>query len=242
MLTVTNNLPSSSYHTMVHIKPKTPMPDLSDRIIEDGRLKLIEVVGSGSYGVVYRALDNTSPLHDRQYYAVKCLQKAALNEAQLACQYREIGLHTKVSGHPNVLTYHRICEDDLYLFVVLDLCTGGDVFDAITKKQIYHRDDYLAKTAILQLIDAVSSCHDAGVFHRDLKPENILCGPDGLDIRLADFGLATDKSTSRDFGCGSSVYMSPGMYYPSFMCASASSFLNRVPRSGIWTTTLLDSP
>lgn len=228
---------------MLFIKPKA-MPDFTDLTIENGRLRLLKVVGSGSYGIVYQAIDTTSSKHDPIFYAVKCLQKTALNEAQMACQLREVTLHSKVSGHPNVLTYHRIYEEDMYLFIILDLCHGGDLFDAITKKKAYHKNDYLAKTAILQLIDAVSSCHDAGVFHRDLKPENILCGPNGLDIRLADFGLATDKHTSQDFGCGSLIYMSPGKYFSPFMSISTLTYRrpNRVYRGRVWTTPILDSP
>lgn len=186
------------------------MPDFTGRKIDNGSLELQWVLGSGSYGVVYLTLDTTSSKHDPTYYAVKCLQKAGLTEEQLAAQFREIELHRRVSAHPNVLTYHRICEEKYFIFVVLDLCHGGDLFNAIKEHHIYHRNDHLAKAAIIQLIDGLSSCHDAGVFHRDLKPENILCGPDGLDIRLADFGLATDKYTSREFGTGSLFYMSPG--------------------------------
>lgn len=187
------------------------MPDFTGRIIDDGRLELLCVLGSGSYGVVYLTLDITSPPHDPTYYAVKCLQKAGLTEEQLEAQFREIEFHSRVSAHPNVLTYHRIWEEEHFLFVVLDLCHGGNLFHAIKERRVYHRNDHLAKMAILQLIDALSSCHDAGIFHRDLKPENILCGPDGLDLRLADFGLATDKFTSKEFGTGSLFYMSPGM-------------------------------
>jgi serine/threonine protein kinase len=193
------------------LKPRMVMPDFTGRIIDDGCLELQRVIGSGSYGVVYLTLDTSSPKHDPIYYAVKCLQKAGLTGEQRAAQLREIEFHSRVSAHPNVLTYYRICEEKQFLFVVLDLCHGGDLFHAIKERRIYHRNDYLAKAAILQLVDGLSSCHNAGVFHRDLKPENILCGPDGLDLRLADFGLATDKYTSREFGTGSLFYMSPGM-------------------------------
>src|ERR1700736_185468 len=166
------------------LKSRMVMPDFTGRLIDDGRLELQRVLGSGSYGVVYLTLDTTSPQHHPIYYAVKCLQKAGLTEEQLATQLREVELHERVSAHQNVLTYHRICEEKNFLFVVLDFCHGGDLFHAIKERRVYHRNDFLAKAAILQLIDGLSSCHEAGVFHRDLKPENILCGPDGLDLRL----------------------------------------------------------
>lgn len=194
---------------MICLIPRSHSTDLIGLKIDQGRLRLVGVLGCGAYGVVYSAKDRKAPKHRPVYYAVKCLQKAGLDKTQLAAQYSEIELHAQVSGKPHVLRMHRVVEDKDYLFVVLDLAHGGDLFDAIITKRIYHRNDYTSKKAILQLIDGLSSCHQAGVFHRDLKPENILCGKDGFDICVADFGLATDCRDSRDLGVGSPHHMSP---------------------------------
>ena len=61
--------------------------------------------------------------------------------------------------------------------------------------------------AILQLIDGVIACHNAGVSHCDLQLENFLCGPDGLDIRIADFGRSTIETSSRE--CAQGAHISP---------------------------------
>lgn len=62
----------------------------------------------------------------------------------------------------------------------------------------------------LQLLDAVEHCYRNKVAHRDLKPENVLMFPN-MQVKLADFGVATNQFVSTEFGCGSSSYISPGM-------------------------------
>jgi len=200
--------------SMPHHAATDDMPDLNGRVIDNGRLELLESLGSGAYGKVYRALDITSPQNNQVFFAVKCLLRHKPGSDQEEFQNREFTIHKLVCNHPNIVTLHRIIYDRDFVYVVLDLCTGGDLFAAITETDMFHNNVQLVKESFIQLIDAVQYCHEKSVFHRDLKPENVLCTEDGSGIRLADFGLSTRNHVSQDFGCGSSYYMSPGVFPP----------------------------
>ncbi|KIO15893.1 hypothetical protein M407DRAFT_86672, partial [Tulasnella calospora MUT 4182] len=182
---------------------------MAGKRIDGGRIELLSVLGSGAYGVVYLAVDTNSPPEQPTWYAVKCLTKEGLDSRQRKFQRREIALHQLASAHPSIVTMHRVLEDADWIFVVLDFCPDGDLFTAITEKQLYLGKDELIKSVFLQIVSAVEYCHELGIHHRDLKPENILCRNGGTKLLLADFGLATSEKTSDAFGCGSSFYMSP---------------------------------
>lgn len=191
--------------------------NLIGRIIEAdaGRLTLVEVLGEGSYGVVFRAVEQhavgTSSKLSPSQYAVKVLRRADDYTVEGQCQSREIVTHKIASEHPNVLTLHQVIEDGPLIFLVMDYCPGGDMYTAIVKRHAYCQNDALAKSVFVQLLDAVQACHEKSIFHRDLKPDNIFVSEDDSKVVLGDFGLATDVDISTSFSCGSTHYLSPGM-------------------------------
>lgn len=168
--------------------------------IDNGALRIEAILGSGSFGVVYRAVDTRSGA----YYAVKRVEKSDFIS-------REIELHKRVSFHPNILTFHREIDAGRYVFFVYDLCAGD--LHSVIRDLTFFRDDELIKSVFVQIIDALDFCHSRGVYHRDLKPENILVAWQGRDMEVfvADFGLATtNKRTLSSWGTPS--YMSPGTH------------------------------
>ncbi|TFK90223.1 kinase-like protein [Polyporus arcularius HHB13444] len=185
------------------------MPDLTGCVIDD-RFQLLTMLGSGSFGVVYHAID-LDPLadQDRLDVAVKIISKASRTLSELEMVRREVALQAEVSHHQNVVQIYDAFEDNDYFYIVLDLCKGGDLYEQVCIKEVYAGKDELLRGAFLSLITAVQACHKARIFHRDLKPENIMTNEDGSEVYVADFGLATDKNVSNEHRVGTEGYMSP---------------------------------
>ncbi|KAL1732599.1 kinase-like domain-containing protein [Schizophyllum commune] len=181
---------------------------LSGLAVKNDRYYLKDLLGSGSYGAVYKALDLLSTKERPKFYAVKCQVKADPTSRRALYQRRESTLHAIVSVHPNIVTLRETVETPGYLFLVMDLCDGHDLFAAIESKAFVGRTE-LIQDGYAQILDAVAFCHKNGIYHRDLKPENILVSLDLRRLYLTDFGLATRDPDSVTIGCGSGYYMSP---------------------------------
>jgi len=184
-----------------------PHPPFAARLlgqtIDNGALRIEAILGAGSFGVVYRAVDTQSGVH----YAVKRVERHHSDYHQT----RETQLHARVSSHPHVLTFHREIDGGDFAFFVYDLCAGD--LHSVIRKLTFFREDELVKRVFVQIIDAVEYCHSRGVYHRDLKPENILVSSQTaeFDIFVADFGLSTTSKTTAS-SCGTPCFMSPGTY------------------------------
>ncbi|KAG8730775.1 hypothetical protein FRC11_005853 [Ceratobasidium sp. 423] len=137
----------------------------------------------------------------------------------------------ELSGGPLPLLENG--EEEELVYMVLSYIGGGDLFSMIAEKQRYIGNDALVRSVFTQLLDAVQWCHIQGVRHRDLKPENILCEQDGQIVFVSDFGLATSDRHSRDFGCGSSYYMSPECFGDPLAPVASPSYNTRA--NDVWT-------
>ncbi|KAI8890350.1 kinase-like protein [Backusella circina FSU 941] len=182
-----------------------------DKVIDD-EFELLEVLGHGAYGCLFLGQSTK----DMSYVAVKVLTKSGLDLQQLQLQQLEIDIQTSLK-HPNLLALHRVIQDADYIYMVMELCDQGDLFDFVIRDQEINpiRSESLVKKIYISILDAVQAMHDNQVYHRDLKLENVLlqCQDDedeeNFICKVADFGLATRERYSTEFGCGSTSYLAP---------------------------------
>jgi serine/threonine protein kinase len=189
------------------MKPTFGHPPIGT-VIDRNSLELVEVLGTGGYGVVYRAVEVRS--RKPRSYALKCLPGVHDSDTRRHLHMREVALHQLASAHPSIIRLHRVVRENGFTFLVMDFAPDGDLFGQILQEGSYLGRDALIKRIFLQIIDAVQHCHSLGIYHRDLKPENVLCFDRGLRVALTDFGLATTDERSREFKTGSVYHMSPG--------------------------------
>ncbi|KAF1402634.1 KCC4 kinase, partial [Thinocorus orbignyianus] len=122
----------------------------------------------------------------------------------------EIGVLLRLS-HPNIIKLKEIFETPTEISLVLELVTGGELFDRIVEKGYYSERD--AADAVKQILEAVAYLHANGIVHRDLKPENLLYATPAPDapLKIADFGLSKiveDQVTMKTV-CGTPGYCAP---------------------------------
>ncbi|EIW72069.1 hypothetical protein TREMEDRAFT_41477 [Tremella mesenterica DSM 1558] len=152
-----------------------------------------------------------------KYYACKVLNKKFLTGREHMVR-NEIAVLKRVSaGHKNIVQLHDFFETTHNLYLVFDLCTGGELFDRICARGSYFEKD--AAQIVRTVTSAVKYLHDQGIVHRaDLKPENILfrSKAEDAELMLADFGLSKvldDENFSiLTTTCGTPGYMAPEIF------------------------------
>jgi len=164
-----------------------------------------DLLGTGAFSVVRLAESKERP---RQVYAVKIIDKKALKGKEDSLE-NEIKVLRRLK-HPNIVQLLETFEDKSKVYLVMELVTGGELFDRIVEKGSYTEKD--AADLIRQVLEAVDYMHDQGVVHRDLKPENLLYyGPhEDSKIMISDFGLSKmEDSGIMATACGTPGYVAP---------------------------------
>jgi calcium-dependent protein kinase len=137
-------------------------------------------LGEGSFGTVYSShLKETFELR-----AIKHIDKSSMKHPER--------LQSEIStmlecDHPNIIKLFEIFEDKKNLYLVMEQCTGGELFDYIIKNTKIEEQE--AAGLFRQVMLAVSYLHSKNIVHRDLKPENLMFSGPG-NLKLIDFGIA----------------------------------------------------
>lgn len=158
-------------------------------------------IGEGTFAEVFPCEMEGQP----EMVAVKCIRKSTVVAKKMQHQVMlEIALLQQMQ-HPMVVKYITVLQDEKCLYVIQELCTGGDFMDYLIEQGSLSEMEARFYTANVVL--AITHVHGCAVIYRDLKPENLVFTTDGF-LKLVDFGFATKKSRCLTI-CGTPEYLAP---------------------------------
>lgn len=130
-------------------------------------------------------------------------------KAMSASLTREIHHHRQLH-HPHIAQMYEVIATESYIWIITELCSGGELFDYLAEKGRLSEDE--TRVIFGQLCLAVAYLHGSGIVHRDLKLENVLMD-EHCRIKLGDFGFTReyDKNALMETFCGTTGYASPEM-------------------------------
>ena len=178
-----------------------PRRSLPERI---GRYQVVERIGRGAMGVVYRAHDAAMG----RDVALKVLTTDLEDDPDIRIRFHREAQAAASLSHPNIITIFDVGEDADRFFIVMELLRGATLREFLKQSEpsINRKLDLMR-----QLCAGLGSAHNASIYHRDIKPGNIFVRADGI-LKILDFGvarLATSSMTAAGFIVGTPDYMSP---------------------------------
>ncbi|KAB1200900.1 CDPK-related kinase 5 [Morella rubra] len=183
------------------------------------KYELGEEVGRGHFGYTCAAKFKKGELKGQQV-AVKVIPKAKMNTAiAIEDVRREVKILRALTGHNNLVQFYDAYEDHENVYIVMELCEGGELLDRILSRGgKYTEDD--AKAVLIQILNVVAFCHLHGVVHRDLKPENFLftSKDENSQLKAIDFGLSDFVKPDEKLNdiVGSAYYVAPEVLHRSY--------------------------
>ena len=175
--------------------------------LED-KYEIIKEIGSGGFSRCLEVKNKTTGL----LFACKELPKKKLSDYEGLM--REVNLMIKLD-HPNIIKLYEVYENEKYIYLIMELCTGGELFDRITEntENGIQFTEKQAADLFKQMMSAINYCHKNGIVHRDLKPENLLYlnKDKNSPIKVIDFGMSKrfDSKHFMSEKVGTAYYISP---------------------------------
>ncbi|KAK6946148.1 Protein kinase domain [Dillenia turbinata] len=176
-------------------------------------------VGRGHFGYTCSARVKKGDLKG-QNVAVKVIPKSKMT-TPIAIEdvRREVKILRALTGHSNLVQFHDAFEDSDNVYIVMELCEGGELLDRILSRGgKYSEDD--ARAVMVQILNVVAFCHLQGVVHRDLKPENFLftSKDENAQLKAIDFGLSDFVKPDERLNdiVGSAYYVAPEVLHRSY--------------------------
>jgi len=167
---------------------------------------IIEPLGRGAYSCVYKVQSRKT----NNYFALKIIDKQKLNQNHLRKRLQnEIQIQSQLR-HKNIVHLFEYYEDEQNVYLILELCAGGELFTYIKSEGRLSEEE--CRGFSNQLLEGISYMHSYRIMHRDLKMGNVLLSEDKTTVKIADFGLAVqlrDLEEERNTLCGTPNYISP---------------------------------
>jgi serine/threonine protein kinase len=171
-----------------------------------GRYQILDKLGEGAMGVVYRARDNAIG----RVVALKMLSAELGAEEELHQRFQREAEAIGRLSHPNIVTVYDLGQTDGQLYMAMELLEGEDLRGLIEKRVDIPLVDRVR--LLMQICEGVGYAHSRGVVHRDIKPANILVTTSG-QVKILDFGLARVSTratiTKKGVILGTPDYMAP---------------------------------
>ncbi len=169
--------------------------------------EIIEVIGEGGMGVVYKAID----LKLERYVAIKILNTSKPPNPQFIERFKREARNQAKLNHTNIIPVYGFTDEENTLGIVMEYIEGETIEDILRRENKI--DLHFTLDVMRQVLSGVAFAHQKGFIHRDLKPSNIIISTEGI-AKIMDFGISKSINDTKDITkagtkIGTIFYMSP---------------------------------